>query len=82
MAETTVTLAIRIQGLLALDAATPRTNPASPIELRQTLRFRFLFFCCMSCLDLVILPGDMLHVISHVKAETVFWKLLTGRGGK
>lgn len=32
----------------------------------------------MSCLDLVILPGDM----SHVKAETVFWKLLTGRGRK
>lgn len=79
VAETTVTLAIRIQGLSVLDVATPRTNPASPIRLRQTLRFRFFFFsCCMSCLDLVILPGDM----SHVKAETVFWKLLTGRGRK
>lgn len=51
VAETTVTLAIRIQGLSVLDVATPRTNPASPIRLRQTLRFRFFFFFLLHVLS-------------------------------
>lgn len=48
VAETTVALAIRIRGLIALDAAAPRTNPASLIKPRQTLRCRNnFFFCCL-----------------------------------